>query len=147
MTRQNLIRLLVLLPILLTIMAWWRSASNFDRVAYGRGHACIAAGTNDGVLFFELFSSTKPLTIGPKRYHESRSSPTFWPYLSAPAPAHVWLGLGYIFERLVDGWQFRICLPFWFLLLPLSALPIYILRRARRPAPLLSAFPVEPLSP
>jgi hypothetical protein len=136
------LRLLILLSILLTLLAWAYSAIAYDRLSYSRGSICIDAGLNNGV-FFSFFSSSKPFTRGAKFHHESRSPPEFWPPASAPAPAHIWQGLGYLFRRFSDGWTFRIALPFWLLLLFSCTLLVYI-RKRLRPNP--AAFPILPLA-
>jgi hypothetical protein len=141
MTRRWYIRPLVLLPVLLLLLAWGRSAYHNDRVAFGRKHTCVGIAQGAGILTLQFYSSSNPLMIGPKYYHSTLPQAYFWP----PTTTTVWQGLGYVTDRFSDGWMIGICLPFWLLLLPCSALALYTFHLTRHPPRRPSAFPIEPL--
>jgi hypothetical protein len=130
MTRCKWIRVTLTTALILTILAWCYSAFTYNRLAYGRGHACAGVAVSDGVFTVELFSSTTPFTIGPKLVHETRSWARFWPSAaSGPEPPHMWQGLGYVSRHFSDGSMFGIIVPFWLVLLLLSAFGMYVFRR------------------
>jgi hypothetical protein len=130
MIHRRSIHVALLTSLVLTVLAWCYSASSSDRVAFARGQTFAAAVMNDGVISFQLFSSSRPFQHVPSYIHEPRSPATYWPpAASGPQPPHTWQGLGYVSRHFSDGFMFGIIVPFWLVLLLLSAAGLYVFRR------------------
>ena len=147
MKRRWFIRCCFMLPIMLCVGGWGWSALYWSGIDYN----------NNGCGFdFYLTNGTVQMSFARSGQNSFRNG---WSVEAIPQDACFWPSdntlyhyfLGFSFNHNVDrpnkaDWIYDLCVPFWFLILVLSAVLFFVWRKTRLPVK-GRAFPVEVSNP